>query len=66
MTDLHTRGVVRHLGGEAGHRSFFGGQHSKGRVVALVFAFAAGLVLTPLIGWPGLLVGGATGSSGVG
>jgi hypothetical protein len=60
MTDLQTRGVVRHLGGESGHRSFFGGQHSKGRVAALVVAFVSGLVLTPLIGWPGLLVGGAT------
>jgi hypothetical protein len=60
MTELHTRGVVRHLGGEAGHRSFFGGQHSKGRVAALAIAFTSGLVLTPLIGWPGLLIGGAT------
>ncbi|MES1169282.1 MAG: hypothetical protein ABUL47_01195, partial [Leifsonia sp.] len=60
MTDTQTRGVVRHLGGEAGHRSFFGGQHSKGRVAALALAFASGIVLTPLIGWPGLLIGGAT------
>lgn len=59
MTDTEVRGVVRHLGGESGHRSFFGGQHSKGRVVALVLAFLAGIILTPLIGWPGLLIGGS-------
>lgn len=60
MTDTQTRGLVRHLGGESGHRSFFGGQHSKGRVLALALAFASGIILTPLIGWPGLLIGGAT------
>lgn len=60
MTDTDARGVVRHLGGEAGHRSFFGGQHSRSRVIALGIAFATGIVLTPLIGWPGLLLGGAT------
>lgn len=59
MTDLESRGVVRHLGGESGHRSFFGGQHSRGRVLALVLAFVASIILTPLIGWPGLLIGGA-------
>jgi hypothetical protein len=59
MTEVQTRGVVRHLGGESGHRSFFGGQHSKSRVAALAVAFVSGIILTPLIGWPGLLVGGA-------
>lgn len=58
MTDTQARGIVRHLGGESGHRSFFGGQHSRGRVAALAVAFTAGIVLTPLVGWPGLLVGG--------
>lgn len=56
-TDLDdTRGVVRHLGGESAHRSFFGGQHSTGRIVSLGAAFLAGLILTPMLGWPGLLI----------
>ena len=50
-----TRGVVRHLGGESGHRSFFGGTHSAGRVTALGFCLIVGLVCTPLFGWPALL-----------
>ena len=50
-----TRGVVRHLGGESGHRSFFGGTHSAGRVTALGFCLIAGLVCTPLFGWPAIL-----------
>ena len=53
-----TRGVVRHLGGEAGHRSFFGGTHSPGRVAALGFCLIAGLVTTPLFGWPAILAAG--------
>ena len=57
MTDTQARWVVRHHGGESGHRSFFGGQHSRGRVVARIGSFLAGIVLTPLIGWPGLLIG---------
>ena len=56
MTD-DTRAVVRYLGGESGHRSFFGGTHSRTRVVMLALFIALGIVLTPLVGWPGLAVG---------
>jgi len=56
MTDT-SRAVVRYLGGETGHRSFFGGTHSRTRVAMLALFIAAGIVLTPLIGWPGLAVG---------
>ena len=56
MTDT-SRAVVRYLGGETGHRSFFGGIHSRTRVVMLALFIAAGIVLTPLVGWPGLVVG---------
>lgn len=59
MTQLESRGVVRYLGGEAGHRSFFGGTHSRGRVTFIVVFFVAGLVLTPIIGWPGIAIGAA-------
>jgi len=52
MTDTH--GVVRHLGGEAGHRSFFGGAHSRVRLILLGLCITAGLVLTPLLGWVGV------------
>jgi hypothetical protein len=54
-----TRAVVRYLGGESGHRSFFGGTHSRARVVMLALFIALGIVLTPLLGWPGLAVGAA-------
>ena len=56
MTDT-SRAVVRYLGGETGHRSFFGGTHSRTRVAMLALFIAAGIVLTPLVGWPGLAVG---------
>jgi hypothetical protein len=56
MTDS-TRAVVRYLGGETGHRSFFGGTHSRTRVAMLAIFIALGIVLTPLLGWPGLAVG---------
>ena len=56
MSD-ETRAVVRYLGGETGHRSFFGGTHSRTRVAMLAIFIAAGIVLTPLVGWPGLAVG---------
>lgn len=57
MTETQTRVIVRHLGGEAGHRSFFGGTHSRSRIILLGVFIVSGLVLTPLIGWPGLVVG---------
>ncbi len=47
---------TRHLGGESGHRSFFGGTHSRTRVWLLGLFVLSGMVLTPLIGWPGLVV----------
>lgn len=52
MTDTH--GVVRHLGGEAGHRAFFGGSHSRVRLTLLGLCITAGLVLTPMLGWVGI------------
>ncbi|MBC7589977.1 MAG: hypothetical protein H7226_02885 [Salinibacterium sp.] len=55
MTETVTPAVVRYLGGESGHRSFFGGTHSRTRIVFLSLFVVAGMVLTPLIGWPGLL-----------
>ena len=57
MTDTQTRATVRYLGGETGHRSFFGGTHSPTRVGLIALFIVAGMILTPLIGWPGLLVG---------
>ena len=56
MTETVTPVVVRYLGGESGHRSFFGGTHSRTRIVFLSLFVVAGMVLTPLIGWPGLLI----------
>lgn len=57
MTITPTRSVVRYLGGDSGHRSFFGGTHSKTRVVLLVLFVVVGMIATPLLGWPGLLIG---------
>jgi hypothetical protein len=53
----HTQATVRYLGGESGHRSFFGGTHSRTRIVLLGVFIISGLVLTPLLGWPGLVLG---------
>lgn len=49
--------ISRHLGGESAHRSFFGGTHTRGRVVGLAISIVAGMILTPLMGAPGLLIG---------
>lgn len=49
--------AARHIGGESGHRSFFGGTVSKTRVVGLLGAFLAMLVLTPILGIWGLALG---------
>lgn len=57
MTDTQTRATIRYLGGETGHRSFFGGTHSRTRVGLIALFIVAGMMLTPLIGWPGLLIG---------
>jgi hypothetical protein len=56
MTDTQTRAVVRYLGGESGHRSFFGGTHSRTRVILLAVFIVGGMILTPLLGWPGLAI----------
>ena len=40
MTQTQTRAIVRHLGGETGHRSFFGGTHSKTRLALLGLVIA--------------------------
>jgi hypothetical protein len=55
----HTQATVRYLGGESGHRSFFGGTHSRTRIALLSIFIVSGLTLTPLLGWPGLLIGTA-------
>jgi hypothetical protein len=57
MTETQTRATVRYLGGETGHRSFFGGTHSRSRIILLGVFIVSGLIFTPLIGWPGLVVG---------
>lgn len=57
MTETTTHATVRYLGGESGHRSFFGGQHSRSRVLLIGVFIVSGMILTPLIGWPGLVVG---------
>jgi hypothetical protein len=49
--------AARHIGGESGHRSFFGGTVSKTRIVGLLGAFLAMLVLTPILGIWGLALG---------
>jgi hypothetical protein len=57
MTETTTRATVRYLGGEMGHRSFFGGTHSRARIIFVGLFIVAGLVLTPILGWPGVAVG---------
>lgn len=57
MTQTQTRAIVRHLGGETGHRSFFGGTHSKTRMALLGLFIIGGMVITVFAGWPGLLFG---------
>lgn len=57
MTETQTRATVRYLGGETGHRSFFGGTHSRTRVILIGTFILSGMILTPLIGWPGLVIG---------
>lgn len=57
MTNTATSGVARYIGGESGHRSFFGGTQSKARVGFMGLFFIATLVLTPIIGFWGLAIG---------
>jgi len=57
MTATESRATVRYLGGETGHRSFFGGTHSRTRVALIGLFIVSGMVLTPIIGWPGLVIG---------
>lgn len=46
----------RFIGGEAGHRSFFGGQHSPGRIALIIFFAVLGAVVTILAGAIGLVL----------
>ena len=48
--------LVRHLGGEAAHRAFFGGTAARTRNLLLAVCIAAGLIATPLAGWLGIAV----------
>lgn len=57
MSQTQARAIVRHLGGESGHRSFFGGTHSKTRIALIIGFVVAGMIVTILAGWPGLLIG---------
>lgn len=57
MSQTQSRAIVRHLGGESGHRSFFGGTHSKTRIALIIGFVVAGMIVTILVGWPGLLLG---------
>ena len=57
MSQIQARPIVRHLGGESGHRSFFGGTHSKTRIALIIGFVLAGMIVTILAGWPGLLIG---------
>lgn len=52
MSDTETKEppYVRYLGGESGHRSFFGGTASRGRIVAMSVFIAGGML--------GLILGG--------
>lgn len=54
---------ARHIGGESGHRSFFGGTQSKTRMGFLAVCFIAMLVLTPFAGIWGLAVGVVGGAA---
>jgi len=51
--------VLRHLGGDSSHRSFFGGTHSGARVTGVAVFLIVGMVITIYGGWPGIVVGGA-------
>ncbi|HEV7949904.1 MAG TPA: hypothetical protein VGP24_09075 [Glaciihabitans sp.] len=50
MSDTNEAAYVRYLGGESGHRSFFGGTASRPRVIALSVFIAGGMV--------GMILGG--------
>lgn len=49
-----SRMVTGALGGDSGHRAFFGGQGSKTRTAMLGVVIVAGLIGTLLVGWPAL------------
>lgn len=52
-----TEPYARFLGGESGHRSFFGGTQSRARVALVGLFVIGGMILTILIGLPGLIIG---------
>ena len=49
--------VGRFIGGEAGHRGFFGGTKGGPRTVGLLVSAGAGLVMVMYWGAPGLILG---------
>lgn len=49
--------ATRFIGGEAGHRSFFGGIRSKSQLVGLGGSALIGFFGVMFTGWPGLVVG---------
>src|SRR4051794_30307888 len=48
--------LVRYLGGEMAHRAFFGGTGQRTRNLLLAVCVVAGLIATPLLGWPGIAI----------
>jgi len=46
-----------YLGGESGHRGFFGGTAGKTRTILLILAFVLMVIFTPTLGIWGLLIG---------
>lgn len=49
--------VVGYLGGESGHRAFFGGAFSRTRTTLLAVTVVATIAATPYLGWPAMAVG---------
>jgi hypothetical protein len=63
MSDVNEPAYVRYLGGESGHRSFFGGTASRPRIIFLSIFIAGGMI--------GMVIGGgipvlAVAAAGVG
>lgn len=49
--------ATRYIGGETGHRSFFGGTRSKTQVAGLIVSVLIAFFGVMFTGWPGLVVG---------
>lgn len=56
MTQVSNEPLRSYLGGESGHRSFFGGQVSKQRLWAVGLSIGIGLLLTLFWKFPGLVI----------